>query len=161
MDAVWSRLEAELDRLHRGPQWLADELGCSVQRVVNWRSRGVPPSAYADIARVLGWSVDRLVNGERAADSLSRDALALAEAFDALPARLADGRSRWRLFVSLIEQIDAAAATPGPAAGTRKTPEPVAQSSDARPRSSPEAPAAGPSDRRPSNKRGTARSQRH
>ena len=88
MDAVWSRLTAELDRLHRGPQWLADELGCSVQRVVNWRKRGVPPSAYADIARALGWSVDRLATGERSADSLSRDALALAEVFDALPDRL-------------------------------------------------------------------------
>ena len=52
----WEVIQEAL--LHRRPirnlQWLAEQLGVSIQAVVNWRARGVPANRYRDIAAALG-----------------------------------------------------------------------------------------------------------
>lgn len=58
----WEVIEEAL--AHRRPrrtfQWLAEQLGIEPQAVGNWKSRGVPPRRYRDIAAVLGLSLDQL-----------------------------------------------------------------------------------------------------
>ena len=66
-DTVWHRIDRELTRRKDARQqpgsWA--ELGrliqASAQKMTNWKSRGVPPKEYADIALALGWSVDQLL----------------------------------------------------------------------------------------------------
>lgn len=63
MSDVWSRVFDEVSKRPgakgREETWLAEKLNCSVQRVHNWAGkRGVPVSAYAEIADALGWTVD-------------------------------------------------------------------------------------------------------
>ena len=55
---AWRRVAAELERRGKTPQWLADRLRFSPQRVHNWQSRGLPASAYVEVAYALGRSVD-------------------------------------------------------------------------------------------------------
>jgi SOS-response transcriptional repressor LexA len=58
MDATWTRIEEELARRGRGWQWLADQMGMKIQRVQNWKTRGVPKGAYPDLAAALGKTMD-------------------------------------------------------------------------------------------------------
>jgi len=39
----WENINAELERRRLGWQWLADRLEMSIQRVGNWKDRGIPP----------------------------------------------------------------------------------------------------------------------
>ena len=49
---------------HRNPRqdlaWLANRLQFSIQRVYNWKDRGVPTKHYRDVAAALGISIDQL-----------------------------------------------------------------------------------------------------
>lgn len=58
----WQVIEEALlhRRPARTPQWLADQLGLSIQVVSNWKSRRVPPGRYRQIAELLGLSIDQL-----------------------------------------------------------------------------------------------------
>lgn len=64
MRETWALIEraiaAKPDGKGREVAWLSDKLGCTIQRVNNWKARGVPTSALQDIADALGWSVDAL-----------------------------------------------------------------------------------------------------
>lgn len=62
MTTTWDRLERLLSTRHprRGWAWLAEQLGVSVQRVQNWKTRGVPAAAVPDIAIKLSVSTDYL-----------------------------------------------------------------------------------------------------
>lgn len=64
MGAVWERVERELSRRGKNVAWLAGEMGYTLQRVANWKPRGVPSHAHADIAKALGWTVDQLLGLE-------------------------------------------------------------------------------------------------
>lgn len=95
MDAIWRRIEDELERRAQGPQWLADRLQYSVQRVMNWKTRGVPANAHADLSAALGWSIDRLL-GIAERDPLaveSEDEQVALRAFRRLPTPLARGQA--------------------------------------------------------------------
>lgn len=61
MDTAWERVESEVKRQYKGDaqlQWLADKLGYSIQRLQNWKSRGIPRDAWYDIAVSLSVSID-------------------------------------------------------------------------------------------------------
>lgn len=61
MDTAWERIDSEVKRQYKGDapvQWLADKLNYSLQRVQNWRSRGIPTDAWYDLAVALGVSID-------------------------------------------------------------------------------------------------------
>lgn len=61
VDTAWERVESEVKRQYKGDaplQWLADRLGYTIQRVQNWKSRGIPRDAWYDIAVGLGVSID-------------------------------------------------------------------------------------------------------
>lgn len=61
MDTAWERVESEVKRQYKGDaplQWLADKLGYSIQRVQNWKARGIPRDAWYDIAVSLSISID-------------------------------------------------------------------------------------------------------
>jgi hypothetical protein len=55
---AWERVSAELERRGLGLAWLADKMECSIQRVQNWTTRGIPKGAYGDVAAALGESID-------------------------------------------------------------------------------------------------------
>ena len=57
---VWQRVQDELDARGRGLKWLADALDTSVQRVQNWKARGLPPGAQLEVAVALNRSLDWL-----------------------------------------------------------------------------------------------------
>lgn len=71
-DPVWNRIDEELSsrRTHRlfPGSWadLARVLETSEQRLNNWKRRGVPAAQYAPVAGALGWSVDQLIIGTEA-----------------------------------------------------------------------------------------------
>lgn len=54
----FERIQIELDRRHLGWQWVADGLDFEIQRVHNWKSRGVPAMHYRAIAELFGRSID-------------------------------------------------------------------------------------------------------
>jgi phage repressor protein C with HTH and peptisase S24 domain len=54
----WERINAELLRRHSGWQKLANHLNFDIQRVHNWKSRGIPSKQYRSIADFLGQSID-------------------------------------------------------------------------------------------------------
>jgi hypothetical protein len=58
----WEVIEEALAHMRpvRSLQWLADEIKVSIQVVVNWRTRGVPPRRYRDVAAALGITIDQL-----------------------------------------------------------------------------------------------------
>lgn len=58
----WQVIEEALARKRppRGPKWLADALGESIQTVSNWKARGVPVKRYREIANALGLTVDQV-----------------------------------------------------------------------------------------------------
>lgn len=64
-DETWDRIKAKIASLPNGAgreaQWLADRLQIKIQRVSNWKTRGVPASMLVDIAAALGWSVNQVL----------------------------------------------------------------------------------------------------
>lgn len=58
MQTPWQRIDTELGRRGRNWQWLADEMGTSIQRVHNWKTRGVPTDAWLDVATALHITID-------------------------------------------------------------------------------------------------------
>ena len=64
-DETWLRIRAAVaikpDGEGREATWLAERLKTSVQRINNWKLRGVPASALADIAAALGWSINQVL----------------------------------------------------------------------------------------------------
>jgi DNA-binding transcriptional regulator YdaS (Cro superfamily) len=63
----WEVIEEALvrKRPRRNLQWLADQIGVSIQVVSNWKSRGVPAKRYRDISSALGITVDQLEGLQR------------------------------------------------------------------------------------------------
>jgi hypothetical protein len=86
----WVRFQAELDRQGKGLQWLANRMGCSIQRVQNWTTRGVPKGAFPELAAALDKSVDWVAGlpqkEHKPAPVLSNNALLLAIAYDHMTA---------------------------------------------------------------------------
>lgn len=66
-NTVWQRLDDELDarrNRHLKPSSWADVarfLETSEQRVNNWKRRGIPAAQHATLAALFGWSVDQLL----------------------------------------------------------------------------------------------------
>lgn len=64
-DETWLRIKAAISRMPNGSgreaTWLAERLQTTVQRVNNWKKRGVPDSSLVDIASALGWSVNQVL----------------------------------------------------------------------------------------------------
>lgn len=58
MGRPWQQFQDELDRRGKTQQWLAEQLGCSIQRVNNWVARGVPRGAWPEVADAFGESID-------------------------------------------------------------------------------------------------------
>lgn len=56
--SAWERIDAELKRRGRNWQWLADEMGYTIQRLQNWKTRGVPRNEHGAIADALEKSTD-------------------------------------------------------------------------------------------------------
>jgi hypothetical protein len=95
--SVWTRVldEAELHAKGRGQQWLVEQLSAvsdkpyTIQRVQNWKTRGVPRGEYPALALALGKTIDWVAGLESQAkrqDPTERDADAeMLEAFHALP----------------------------------------------------------------------------
>lgn len=44
----------------RNMQWLAEQLGVKAQATTNWKTRGVPPKRYREIAGLLDITIDQL-----------------------------------------------------------------------------------------------------
>ncbi len=54
----WERLNNELFRRKLGWQWVANGLHFDIQRVHNWKSRGIPAMHFRAIADLFGTTVD-------------------------------------------------------------------------------------------------------
>jgi SOS-response transcriptional repressor LexA len=54
----WERLNNELFRRKLGWQWVANGLNFDIQRVHNWKSRGIPAMHFRAIADLFGVTVD-------------------------------------------------------------------------------------------------------
>lgn len=111
----WQVIEQALSHRKppRGPKWLADELGESIQTVSNWKARGVPPRRLRQIGKALGLSVDQLEGMEPLpwdnavmGMDLRPDVYAAATAINNLP----DRQREWVLVV-LSSTIEAARRT--------------------------------------------------
>lgn len=65
VDETWARIRDEIakrdDGRGRETVWLAQRLQVRIQRIQNWKTRGVPSSALVDIAAALGWSVNQVL----------------------------------------------------------------------------------------------------
>lgn len=58
----WEVIEEALVRRRpvRNLQWLADQIGVTIQVVHNWKVRGVPAKRYRDVASALDLTVDQV-----------------------------------------------------------------------------------------------------
>lgn len=88
---MWERVRAEIATRPGGAgremAWLADKLTCSIQRIKNWERRGVPTTAYQEIADALGWPIDVIAGrGAPPGDPWPFESISRAE-FDALTER--------------------------------------------------------------------------
>ena len=56
MESAWHRVIALAEKRApgRAVAWLAEQLGYEIQRVQNWKTRGVPRAEYPLIAERLG-----------------------------------------------------------------------------------------------------------
>lgn len=61
MDAVWNKIEAELDRRRKPRAWLGRAIGATDQAMNNWRTRGVPAKLHKPIADAAAADVDAYV----------------------------------------------------------------------------------------------------
>lgn len=122
MTTVWERIEEELIRRKSNAAWLGRKLRASRQVVSGWKKRGVPAARHEEIAELLGWTLDRLVNGpadEPPAPEPANDpkviyspmALDLARRLD----EISDEHQRSRAY-AIIMQILMLAAAPAPIA---------------------------------------------
>lgn len=90
-DTVWNRIDSELQRRKDAREelssWaaLGDKIGVTNQVTTNWKSRGVPPKRFQEIAEALGWSLEQLVGKEdKPAPPKSADQGDFLQAFRAL-----------------------------------------------------------------------------
>jgi hypothetical protein len=64
----WETLRSELAKIplakDREAAWLAHKLGIGIQAVHNWSERGVPPKQAPALAKILQWSVARVMGAE-------------------------------------------------------------------------------------------------
>lgn len=58
----WQQLEDEREARQWTKAQLAQALGVSVQRLNHWEKRGVPQRMLPKIAKLFGWSLDRMLN---------------------------------------------------------------------------------------------------
>lgn len=58
----WEVIEQAMARRKpaRDQQWLAEQLGIGPQAITNWKTRGVPPARFRDLANLFGLSVDQV-----------------------------------------------------------------------------------------------------
>lgn len=56
----WERIDNELNRRKLGWQWVANGLNFDIQRVHNWKARGIPATHFRAIAELFGATVDWL-----------------------------------------------------------------------------------------------------
>ena len=59
MSDVWDRINNELLRRGKNWQWLADQTDYSIQRLQNWKTRGVPYEVCPAIERLTDRQVMR------------------------------------------------------------------------------------------------------
>lgn len=108
MDPIWQRIDSELRARGKGWPWLTRELGYSVGRVGNWKSRGIPAAEHAAIAAALGESTDWLLglapSNRKAPEQLSPAALKVAELFD----QLRDPSIQLDVFAQIVGVIERA-----------------------------------------------------
>jgi hypothetical protein len=93
--------------------WLAKKLGTTVQVVNNWKTRGIPPSRYADIAASIGWTVDQVIGAAEAPAGWPFETIT--------PDRLAGLTPRQMAMIEIaalreLERIEAASGKPQPTA---------------------------------------------
>lgn len=68
----WEVIDAELKKRRLNWQWLADRLEMTIQRVQNWKTRGVPASHYRAIADALSpLTVDQIEGVARGVTNIS------------------------------------------------------------------------------------------
>lgn len=64
-DETWARIAERISALPDGhgreASWLAERLKMKIQRVHNWKTRGVPAFCLVDIAAAIGWSVNQVL----------------------------------------------------------------------------------------------------
>ena len=124
MNRPWQQFADELERRAKPLQWLATRLSCSIQRVQNWTTRGVPRAAFPEVAEAFGESIDWVAGlappkwQEATKQTLSEDALALAAAYEKMSA---NERQRLRLLLmaardGINPDIARAPGRPAPAA---------------------------------------------
>jgi hypothetical protein len=105
MHPSWKRIDAELTARGRSITWLAQRMESSVQRVYNWQSRGIPASAYPELAEALGKSIDWVAGKDEdepsGASGLSPMAMKLAVEFD----RIKDDAAQLAAFAHIIGVI--------------------------------------------------------
>ena len=116
MDSVWNRVKDEAERRAKGrwQQWLTDRLTdisdkpYSIQRVQNWKTRGVPRGEYPSLALALGKSIDWVAGleaSERIPEpdqfDMAADAAATLRAIDDLALR----RRVYARWVSLAHEM--------------------------------------------------------
>ena len=125
MPTVWEIIEEELHRRRKSSAWLGQQIDppATRQTINGWKVRGVPPGRYEDIARFLGWTVDRLLTGEDSAEAAAANAahysphaLHIARMFDDLDSSDAKMRVFWK-----VSQLIATADCP-PWAASQSTP---------------------------------------
>lgn len=65
IDETWARIKERIAAMPNGKDreaaWLADRLRMKIQRVHNWKTRGVPAFCLVDIAAAIGWSVNQVL----------------------------------------------------------------------------------------------------
>ena len=71
-------IRTRLIQLEKTQQWLADEVGCSINAVSKWTKTGKISRINAVlVSRVLGISLDDLLSGSSIADASDQDELSL------------------------------------------------------------------------------------
>lgn len=64
-DETWARIAERVAAMPNGKgrevAWLASKTGMTLQRLNNWKTRGVPASSLPAVAQALGWSVNRVL----------------------------------------------------------------------------------------------------
>lgn len=117
MGEPWDRFQEELDRIGESPQWLANQIGCSIQRVQNWTTRGVPDTAIREVAdafdETLDWVAGRAepkwkiaAKTPNAPPPMDDDTLQFAGMYQSMPP---GDRARLRMLLQVAQQPGATA----------------------------------------------------
>lgn len=101
----WERIDGWLTKKRHPWSWLGTQLGYSDQQIGNWKSRGVPPKEYENIAIALGESMDWIVGRgpARGEDlgALTAMAIKVAQEFDTIP----DPKNQLDAFAKIVTII--------------------------------------------------------